>query len=139
MTTFTIGQLAQAASVHRETIRYYQRRALVIEPLKTQGGIRRYPAEVVQRIRFIKAAQELGFTLEEIGELLELDGAKGCSQTRKIAEARLEDIDEKLRSLRALRETLARLVERCRSARGRPCPLILDLEHAARGPQAAGR
>ena len=133
MTTFTIGQLAQAASVHRETIRYYQRRALVVEPPKTLGGIRRYPVEVVQRIRFIKAAQELGFTLEEIGELLELDGAKACSQTREIAEARLEDIDEKLRSLRALRGTLAGLVERCRSARGRRCPLILNLQRTARG------
>jgi MerR family transcriptional regulator, mercuric resistance operon regulatory protein len=84
MPKLTIGRLAAAAGVNVETIRYYQRRGLLKEPMKPLGGYRNYPAEMVKRIRFIKKAQALGFTLENVAGLLHLNDTDACAKTRDL-------------------------------------------------------
>src|SRR5947209_16120350 len=95
----TIGTLAGRGGVSVETIRYYQRRALLDEPAKPTGGFRRYPEESVKRLLFIKRAQALGFTLEEIQDLLALDQRKACLETRESAAHKLELITRKIANL----------------------------------------
>jgi MerR family transcriptional regulator, mercuric resistance operon regulatory protein len=115
----TIGVLAKHSDVNVETIRYYQRRGLLQEPSKPSGGFRQYPQESVKRVRFIKRAQMLGFTLEEIQGLLALD------ETREIAAHKLELIAKKIAYLSRMKKSLARLVGSCdASAEGAPCPII---------------
>ena len=97
--SITIGRLAQAAAVNVETIRYYQRRGLVGEPVKPLGGHRRYPPEAVKRVRFIKRAQNLGFTLDEVRGLLALDDGQSCHDTRRLAEKKLAVIEARLADL----------------------------------------
>lgn len=94
MTDLTIGRLATEAGVNVETIRYYQRRGLMTEPDRPMNGQRRYAVDAVKRVRFIKRAQVLGFTLEEIGSLLELDEAHACVETRGLAAHKLEVIEQ---------------------------------------------
>jgi MerR family transcriptional regulator, mercuric resistance operon regulatory protein len=121
----TIGILAKRGGVNVETIRYYQRRGLLHEPSKPSGGFRRYPQESVKRVLFIKRAQSLGFTLEEIFGLLTLDERKACQETRGIAAHKLELIEQKIADLSKIRKSLARLVRRCdTSSAGAPCPII---------------
>jgi MerR family mercuric resistance operon transcriptional regulator len=123
--SLTIGILAKRGGVNVETIRYYQRRALLEEPSKPSGGFRRYPEESVKRVLFIKRAQTLGFTLEEIQGLLALDERKACLETREIAAHKLELIAQKIADLSKMRKSLARLVRSCdTSAAGAPCPII---------------
>lgn len=127
MTTqdLTIGKLATAAGVNIETIRYYQRRGLLKEPPKPLGGHRRYPAEMVKRVRFIKRAQALGFTLTEVVGLLRLDEARACAQTRDMAAHKLSLIEEKMADLDAMRRALAGLVGQCDTGTKRKgCPII---------------
>lgn len=121
----TIGRVAKLAGVNVETIRFYQRRALLDEPPKPLGGYRWYPAEAVKRIRFIKRAQVLGFTLEEVASLLSLEEACACAETRALAAHKVDLIDRKLTDLTAMREALASLVQQCDA--GEPtkgCPII---------------
>lgn len=121
----TIGTLAKRAGVNVETIRYYQRRGLLREPVKPEGGFRKYPPAAITRVRFIKRAQTLGFTLEEITGLLALDEMKGCSVTRGIAAHKLELIEERIADLQKIRKALSRLVVACdASLAGAPCPII---------------
>ena len=123
--SLTIGILAKRGGVNVETIRYYQRRALLEEPLKPSGGFRRYPEESVKRVLFIKRAQGLGFTLEEIQGLLTLDEQKACMETRGIAAHKLELIALKIADLSKMKRSLARLVRSCdASATGSPCPIM---------------
>ncbi len=110
----TIGQLARRASVNVETIRYYQRIGLISEPEKPARGYRRYPTATTDRIRFIKRAQTLGFTLNEIMELLTLDDGN-CETARKIAEHKLEAIHRRIEDLIAMRNALTDLIESCRN------------------------
>lgn len=126
----TIGQLARAGGVNVETVRYYQRRGLLITPGKPVSGVRRYTAEMLGRLRFIKRAQELGFTLREIAELLKL-GDGSCQETRTIAERRLADIEARIRDLESMRETLGKLIRTCRAGNRPPCPIIASLAHEA--------
>ncbi len=108
-----------------ETIRYYQRRALLDEPVKPAGGFRHYPEESVKRILFIKRAQALGFTLEEIHDLLALDERKACLETREIAVQKVALITQKIAELSRMKQSLARLVKSCdASAADAPCPII---------------
>lgn len=95
-TELTIGKLADAAGVNVETIRYYQRRGLLDEPAKPLGGHRRYPVDMVKRLRFIKRAQALGFTLSEVGGLLTLDESCACAETRARAARKLALIEQKM-------------------------------------------
>jgi len=121
----TIGRVAKLAGVNVETIRYYQRRGLLAEPNKPHMGYRRYPADIVKHIRFIKRAQALGFTLEEIAELLRLEEARACAESRALAAHKMRLIDRKLTDLAAMRKALAGLVRLCdmkQPAKG--CPII---------------
>ncbi|PTN07644.1 Hg(II)-responsive transcriptional regulator [Nitrosomonas aestuarii] len=123
----TIGKLAKQANVTIETIRYYQRQGLLDEPLKPDTGYRQYPAEAIARIRFIKRAQQLGFTLKEIAELLALDSGH-CEDVRKLAEQKREQIDEQMQDLTVLRHALDSLVKGClKNQSSRQCSLIDSL------------
>ena len=124
----TIGVLAGHAGVNVETIRYYQRRGLLWEPPKPLGGVRRYREADAHRVRFIKAAQGLGFTLDEVGELLKLEDGEHCIQARALAEQKLADVRSRLAVLRSIESALTGLVDKCRGRRGNiSCPLIATL------------
>ena len=112
--SMTIGNLARAAGVNVETIRYYQRIGLVDKPLKPSQGYRRYPAAIIDRIQLIKRAQELGFTLNEITELLSLDDGN-CDAARTIAEHKREVIQQRIKDLQAMQGELANLIKACRT------------------------
>jgi MerR family mercuric resistance operon transcriptional regulator len=128
----TIGTLARRAGINVETIRYYQRRGLVPEPAKPLGGIRSYAPEHVQRLRFIKRAQQLGFSLEEVGELLSLEDGLHCHEVKEIAGQKLDMVRERIAQLRTMERALATLIRKCSSNRGKlHCPLIAALESAA--------
>lgn len=125
----TISQLAKQANVNVETVRYYQRRGLLTEPEKPPGGHRRYTQDEVSRLKFIRRAQVLGFTLDEITNLLHLDGADCCADTHDLAVAKLALIDEKIAGLTAMRQALAGLVQQCeRSVDRIACPIIHALD-----------
>lgn len=124
-TSLSIGKLAVAAGVHVETIRYYQRRGLLAQPPKPLGGQRRYSADAARRIRFIKRAQTLGFTLEEIATLLTLDRARACAPTRALAERHRALLAGKIADLTALHAALGRLIDACNAHPGTArCPII---------------
>ena len=126
-TTLTIGRLARAAGVNVETVRYYQRLGLVDEPPKPESGFRHYPADTLDRIVFIKRAQQLGFRLEEIRELLEL-GDGHCANVRAKAEQKRRQIEAQIRDLRAMGATLDELIAACRAGRGDTrCPIVATL------------
>ncbi len=124
------GEVAARAGVNIQTLRYYERRGLLKEPPRRSSGFRRYPEEAVRIVRFIKHAQQLGFTLREIDELLQLreDRDRTCAQVRRAAEAKIADIDSKLKRLKAMRGALAILVQSCRNKRAARCPLIEALD-----------
>src|SRR5712691_7729310 len=121
------GEVARAGGVNLETIRYYERRGLLPKPPRTPAGYRTFDPEAVRRIRFIKHAQALGFSLKEVRELLSLrvDPRRSCAEVRARAEAKLADIDEKIRGLHAMKKTLARFIAAC-SGRGpvSECPIL---------------
>jgi len=112
----TIGAFASAAGVNVETIRFYQRKGLLPEPEKPYGSIRRYGASDVTRVRFVKSAQRLGFSLDEVAELLKLEDGAHCDEAREQAERKLADVRVKLADLRRIERVLAELVERCCAA-----------------------
>jgi MerR family mercuric resistance operon transcriptional regulator len=134
MPELTIGGVAKRAGVHVETLRYYERRGLVQEPPRTPANYRAYPAETVRRVRFIKRAQELGFKLDEISELLDLRAAPKtqCGAVKRRAEAKLDDIDVKMRDLRRMKRALSRLVGQC-SGKGPVtlCPILEAIDDEA--------
>lgn len=124
-TELTIGRLADEAGVNVETIRYYQRRGLMTEPDKPTNGHRRYASDAIKRVRFIKRAQVLGFTLDEVGSLLELDQARACDETRELAAHKLQVIEEKLVDLKAMRKALTALLHQCDTGATKGnCPII---------------
>lgn len=128
--SFTIGTLAQAAAVNVETIRFYQRQGLMPAPARPTGSIRRYAATDLARVRFIKSAQRLGFSLDEVNELLRLEDGTQCDEARALAERKLEDVRNKLAVLRRIESALGKLVVQCGSALGAvTCPLIASLQH----------
>jgi MerR family mercuric resistance operon transcriptional regulator len=110
----TIGKLAKQAGVTIETIRYYQRKGLLQEPEKPVEGYRQYPVDAIARIRFIKRAQQCGFTLKEISELLLLD-SDHCIDVRKMAEQKRQQVDEQIKDLTALHNVLDNLVKGCQT------------------------
>jgi MerR family mercuric resistance operon transcriptional regulator len=130
----TIGRLAKAAHVGTETIRYYQRRGLLPLP-RASGAVRHYPLVLVSRIGFIKKAQGLGFSLNEIGTLLDLADGRNRRAVQTVAAARLAEIEMKLDGLSRMRHALAELLHLCRTTgQTRPCPII----EALVGPAAEG-
>lgn len=128
--SLTISGLAAAAAVSVETVRYYQRRGLLQEPPRPLGGMRRYANTDVDQLRFIKRAQAMGFTLEEIRSLLKLRAQDACHATRSLAVSKLKLIDANIRELRELRKELAQLVAACDANTGESdCPVIERLTH----------
>lgn len=134
--SFTIGVLAKETGVNIETIRFYQRKGLLPEPSRSYGRIRRYGEADVTRVRFVKLTQRLGFTLDEIGELLRLDDGAHCDEASKLAEHKLNDVREKLADLARMEAVLAELVDACHAKKGNvSCPLIASLQaRAGAGP-----
>lgn len=131
MSQLTIGKLAEAGGVGVETVRYYQRRGLLPTPARAGGpdaGVRRYDEAAVRRLRFIRSAQSAGFTLEEIGELLELDATDDRARARALARARIDALDVKIAELVQAREGLARLARECGSGSAGPCPILTAFE-----------
>ena len=125
--TVTIGALARLAGVNVETIRFYQRRGLIPEPAKPLSGYRHYPPDTVDRVRFIKRAQELGFTLKEIVTLLQL-GDGHCRETKQLAGAKLKTIETRLADLKAMRKVLKKLIRSCdRNIAQKGCPIVESL------------
>ena len=128
----TIGKLARSAAVNVETIRYYQRRGLMFEPRKAPGSVRYYSESDVLRIHFIKSAQRLGFTLEEVSLLLKLEDGTHCVEAREIAIQKLDNVRNKLADLKSIEEALSSLVKQCDISRGKVCcPIINSLQHAS--------
>src|SRR5262245_31317912 len=131
MNGLTIGALAEQAKVHVETIRYYERRGLIEEPPRSASNYRLYPENAVRRVRFIKRAQELGFSLKDIKGLFSLRAAPEaeCRDIRVHAEAKIKDIDEKIGSLTAMKSALSMLVAEC-SGEGplTECPILQSLD-----------
>jgi MerR family mercuric resistance operon transcriptional regulator len=123
--TLTIGRLARAAAVNVEAVRYYQTRKLLPTPSRAVRTIRYYPATLVERIHFIKRAQDLGFSLEEIGELLHLHDGTDRVSIRKVASNRLAQIEAKLKDLSRMRAALSGLIDACHhAASSDSCPII---------------
>ena len=127
----TIAKLAQAGGVGVETVRYYQRRGLLHEPERA-GGIRRYGAEDVSRLRFIRSAQAAGFTLEAIGDLLALDSNEDRARARELARTRVEALDRQIDDLQAARDALSRLADHCGSGSSGPCPILTAFDTSGR-------
>lgn len=131
----TIGKLAKAAGVNIQTVRYYERRRLLSATARKPSGYRLYGEEALQRLRFIKNAQSLGFTLQEIAELLNLrvNTAARCADVKRKAQAKLAGIEEKVRALKALTHALRHLIEACQA--GLPtdrCPVLIALQDERR-------
>lgn len=130
MDDLTIGQVAVEAGVHKETIRYYQRLGLLEEPRRRPGSIRRYGTQAVARLRFIKRAQQLGFSLDEVKKLLLLEDGQDCAATRKLAERKLAVIRQRISDLQRMGRMLDALIaECCKGKRPRSCPIITTLSH----------
>ena len=125
-TPLTIGHLGRKAGVNVETIRYYQRIGLIEEPIRPYSGFRTYATSSVDRIKFIKRAQKLGFSLTEISELLELGDGR-CADVRQRAETKRAQIQDQIQALMALDKTLNKLVIACRTELSPTCPIIATL------------
>ena len=132
MKPLTIGQIARQAGVGVETVRFYERQGLLAGPARTASGYRQYTEDVVDRLRFIRRAKELGFTLKEIAELLalRLDPETSCGEVRGRAKAKIDDIEAKIRDLQRMRQALDKLVASCRG-RGpiSACPILDALDN----------
>lgn len=131
MGTLKTGQVAAAAGVGVETIRFYERQNLIAEPPRSPSGYRAYPEDAVDRIRFIRHAKDLGFTLNEIRDLLSLrvTSAGRCGAVKRKTEAKLSAIDEKIQSLQRIRRTLRKLVNHCdERAPTSDCPILGAME-----------
>lgn len=125
---FSIGKLASQADVHVETIRLYQLKGLLEAPERPYGGIRRYGDRDVARVRFIKSAQRIGFSLDEVVELLKLEDGTQCREASALATAKLADVRQRLQSLKRMEKALATLVNACQAKRGKTsCPLTESL------------
>ena len=127
----SIGQLAKQAAVGVETVRFYEREGLLAEPERRQSGYRQYQHDTVDRLLFIRRAKELGFNLKEIKELLSLrvDKDKTCADVRQQAEAKITDIEERIRSLQRMKRARVKVTRQC-SGRGptSECPILESIE-----------
>lgn len=133
--TMLIGKVAGQAGVNVQTLRYYERRGLLEEPERTLSGQRAYPQDAVRRVRFIKRAQELGFSLSEIEELLRLreDTSAACGEVLEATQAKIGDIDRRLRDLRRMKRALVLLASTCtKKGSTRQCPILEALDDTDR-------
>ena len=140
MKPLSIGAVAKSSGVGVETVRFYEREGLLEEPARRASGYRQYDQQVVERLRFIRRAKELGFTLKEIGELLSLrlDPSSTAGDVRRRAETKLADIEGKIRTLRRMHKALSKLTMAC-SGHGSvgECPILEALERATEIPTAS--
>lgn len=138
MKPFSIGEVARRAGIGVETVRFYERQGLITDPARSPAGYRQYDEETVARLLFIRQAKELGFTLNEIKELLSLrlDPTSSCADVKGRAEAKIADVEEKIRTLQRIKKALMRLTEAC-SGDGPidKCPILAAIEPAKRGKQ----
>ena len=126
-----IGEVAQRGGVNLQTIRYYEREKLLPEPPRLPSGYRMFPEQTVHRVRFIKRAQELGFSLAEIRDLLsiQIDPKKECSDVKRLAKAKMADIDEKIRTLEAMKRVLGGLTKLCPGqGPSSECPILESID-----------
>jgi len=133
MSALTVSKLAKAAGVELSTIRYYERRGLVQPLTRRSSGYREYDGESVRRVRFIRHAQELGFTLDEVAELmaLRLDVKGSCADVRRRAQRKVDDIGAKMISLNRMRSALEKLIESCsEEAPSSECPILEAIDDA---------
>lgn len=127
----TVGDVARQARVNVQTVHYYERRGLIPEPARNESNYRVYGTDTPRRIRFVQRAQELGFSLKEIGELLSLRARPqaGCADVLATAKTKIQDIDEKIRSLRSMRQALSKLTAECAGRGGiSECPILDALD-----------
>lgn len=137
---YTIGTLARQAGVNVETIRYYQRRGLVGEPARPLGGIRHYTQAHARRLRFIREAQTLGFSLEEVADLLALEDGRHCREAEQLGSRKLAMVRERIAQLRRVEKVLTALVDQCHCNTGKVrCPLIAALEKNGAPPNRPKR
>jgi MerR family mercuric resistance operon transcriptional regulator len=126
-----IGELAAQAGVHVETIRYYQHLGLIPRPARLHGTVRRYGSDEIGRLRFIKPAQALGFSLEEVKLLLDLAVGEHCAETRGLPQQKLKLVGTKISDLLSMQAALQKLVRACGSGKsGRGCPIIETLSES---------
>ncbi len=128
---WTIGQVAHRAGIGVETVRFYERRGLIEEPPRRESGYRQYPEDVVARLRFIRRAKELGFSLKEIAELfsLRVDPDTTCGDIKRRAEAKITTMDEKIRSMQGIQRALTQLAASCSgTGPAGDCPILEALE-----------
>jgi MerR family copper efflux transcriptional regulator len=131
MSSLTIGQLAKAGGVGVETIRFYEREGLIAEPPRRRSGYRQYPLSAVRRVRFIRRAKQVGFTLAEIQDLLSLRVSENrrCAEVRDLARAKVRDIERRIAELERMAAALLRLSRACRgSGPTGECPLLDALD-----------
>lgn len=127
MTAMKIGEVAKRSNIGIETIRYYEREGLLLEPERRPSGYRQYDESTVERLEYIRRAKELGFTLAEVRELLELSfvAHAGCDHIRQRAEEKVADIEGKIRSLQQMKRSLGKIVAQCRAKNLKDdCPLV---------------
>jgi MerR family mercuric resistance operon transcriptional regulator len=128
------SEVAAAAHVNSQTLRYYERRGLLPQPRRTRSGYRAYTADAVRVVRFVKRAQQPGFTLDDVEELLHLadGGPASCDEAKALARARIADLQHRIDDLTGMRDVLTRLVDTCDQPRAeRDCPLLRDIQTAA--------
>jgi Hg(II)-responsive transcriptional regulator len=131
------GELAARAAVNVQTVRFYERRGILPKPARTRAGYRDYPADAVRLIRFVKRAQDLGFTLVEIEDLLRLRDSRrvSCAAVKAAGEAKMAAVDAKIADLKAMKGALAVLLASCERNDGdRQCPILETLENPERRP-----
>ncbi len=126
-----IGELSKQTGVSIDTIRYYEHRGLIPPAARTQSGYRQYSVSDITRLKFIVQAKDLGFTLEEIGQLLAISlNGRTCSQVKAVAQAKAEEIETRIQKLAHMRQTLLTLAEQCeKTADSDPCPILNVLEN----------
>lgn len=129
----TIGQVAEKTGIHLETIRYYQGIGVMPTPVRPRGSVRRYAEDAVRRLQFIKRAQALGFSLDEVRLLLELSVGEHCAETRTLAERKVQIVKKKISDLRKIQAALDKLINECATdSKGRGCPIIETLSNETR-------
>ncbi|EFH80458.1 heavy metal-responsive transcriptional regulator [Ktedonobacter racemifer] len=132
MEIFSIGQIARRAGVGVETVRFYEHQGLLEQPMRRASGYRQYSEDAVKQIRFIKRAQQLGFSLKEILELLTLrvDGQTSCEQVKERAAAKLAEVEQKIAELQHMRQALLQVTSLCEEeGPGSRCPMLDALDH----------
>ena len=133
----TIGRLAEETGVHFETIRYYQRLGLMATPSRPRGSVRRYGSDAAERLRFIRRAQGLGFSLDEVKLLLDLAVGEHCAETCTLAERKLRVVEDKIAELQRIQAALRKLIRACGAgSEGHGCPIIENLSSTRRSARA---